>query len=185
MLGAGDCTDEVAEKILSAAVNAQLNASIQWKSKGVRKDGRPAQLEGNVPVRSDLADRFDLIFRIKVDLAWEYTLILRHLPSGVNIRRLDVRGTHRDRAGEDYICRTHKHRWSEARDNKDVYEPTDIRHDPAVPSPASLEVLDEEYRRVLTDFMGECNISLGAGYNWTSPPAPPQTLPLEGLEEYP
>ncbi|MEU1364642.1 hypothetical protein ABZ454_00670 [Streptomyces sp. NPDC005803] len=185
MLGAGDCTDEVAEKILSAAVNAQLNASIRWKSKSVRKDGRPAQVEGNVPVRSDLADRFDLLFRIKVDLAWEYTLILRHLPSGVNVRRLDVRGTHRDRAGEDYICRTHKHRWSEARNNKDVYEPTDIRHDPAVPSDASLEVLDEEYRRVLTDFMGECNISLGAGYNWTSPPAPPQTLPLEGLEEYP
>ncbi|MFJ9343457.1 hypothetical protein ACIRP0_29820 [Streptomyces sp. NPDC101733] len=185
MLGAGDCSDEVAEKILSATVNAQLNAAISWKSKSVRKDGRPAQLEGNIPVRSDLSDRFDLIFRIKVDLAWEYTLILRHLPSGVNIRRLDVRGTHRDRIGEDYVCRTHKHRWSEARANKDVYAPTDIRHEVAVPEDTSLEAMDQEYRRVLLDFMGECNITIGSGYNWVIPPAPPQTLPLEGLEEYP
>lgn len=92
MMGAGDCTDDVAEKILSATVNALLNVPIRWKSKSVRKDGRASQLEGNVPVRSDLSERFDLIFRIKVDLAWEYTLILRHLPSGTNIRRLDVRG---------------------------------------------------------------------------------------------
>ncbi|MFF8317796.1 hypothetical protein ACF06V_11575 [Streptomyces bobili] len=185
MMGAGDCTDDVAEKILSATVNALLNAPIRWKSKSVRKDGRASQLEGNVPVRSDLAERFDLIFRIKVDLAWEYTLILRHLPSGTNIRRLDVRGTHRDRVGEDYLCRTHKHRWSEARGNKDVYAPTDIRHDPAVPVDASLAVLDTEYRRVLLDFMGECNIAIGTGYTWSSPPAPPDALPLEELEEYP
>ncbi|WP_327183580.1 hypothetical protein [Streptomyces sp. NBC_01334] len=185
MMGAGDCTDDVAEKILSATVNALLNVPIRWKSKSVRKDGRASQLEGNVPVRSDLSERFDLIFRIKVDLAWEYTLILRHLPSGTNIRRLDVRGTHRDRLGEDYLCRTHKHRWSEARGNKDVYAPTDIRHDPAVPADASLAVLDAEYRRVLLDFMGECNIAIGTGYSWSSPPAPPDVLPLEELEEYP
>ncbi|MEU1161848.1 hypothetical protein ABZ372_14315 [Streptomyces sp. NPDC005921] len=185
MTGAGDCTDDVAEKILSATVNALLNAPIRWRSKSVRKDGRASQLEGNVPVRSDLSERFDLIFRIKVDLAWEYTLILRHLPSGTNIRRLDVRGTHRDRMGEDYLCHTHKHRWSEARGNKDVYAPTDIRHDPAVPADASLAVLDAEYRRVLLDFMGECNIAIGTGYTWSSPPAPPDALPLEELEEYP
>ncbi|MCK8680212.1 hypothetical protein [Streptomyces lichenis] len=185
MTGPGGCTDDVAEKILSSAVNAQLNAALVWKPKSVRRGGRPSQFEGVAPIRSDLSDRFDLIFRVKVDLAWEYTLILRHISSGANIRRLDVRGTHRDRAGEDYICRTHKHRWSEARADKDVYAPTDIRHDPDVPQDVSLTAMEVEYRQVVLDFMSECNIEVGTGYAWSSPPVLPETLPVEGWEEYP
>lgn len=84
-----------------------------------------------------------LLSRRQIPFPAEYTR-----SDGTCLKRLDVRGTHRDRAtGEDYINRTHKHRWSRARGDKDVYAPDDIRHNPDPILGATLASMDEEYDR--------------------------------------
>ena len=181
-------TDALAEKILSGTVNGALNAPLIWKKKNApRRQDAPIHVEGCAPLRSDLSCRLDIRMRIGLDLPWEYTLILLNLPGGECLRRLDIRGTHLDRkAGEQYINRTHKHRWSRQGGDADVYAPDDIRHSPEPIIGATLANMDEEYDRVVRDFIAECKMSVGGGYVWVPPPDLSLTQPtFEGLEDYP
>lgn len=183
-----EMTDALAEKILSGTVGGALNAPLTWKQKNApRKRSAPIHVEGCAPVKTDLSCRLEIRMRIGLDLPWDYTLILLHPPGGECIRRLDIRGTHLDRAGgEQYINRTHKHKWSRNRGNAEVYPPSDIRHSPDPIIGATLRSMDEEYDRVVRDFVSECKMSIGGGYVWVPPPAPSLSQPtFEGLEDYP
>ncbi|MFD6912110.1 hypothetical protein ACFWB2_07275 [Streptomyces virginiae] len=179
--------DALADKILGGKVGGALHLPFRWKQKNApRRAYSPIHVEANTPVRTDLSCRLDLRFRIGLDKPWEYSLILLHPGSRTVLRRLDVRGTHLDReTGEHFINRTHKHRWSEQRGNRDVYAPDDIRHAPDPIANATLTSMDEEYDRVVRDFVLECKMDISAGYVWI-PPTPPIPAPmLEGFEEYP
>ncbi|MFE9221880.1 hypothetical protein ACFYN3_36880 [Streptomyces lavendulae] len=179
--------DALAEKVLGGKVGGAICAPFQWKQKNApRRLGAPIHVEARAPIRTDLSCRLELRFRIGLDKPWEYSVMLIHPGSGSILRRLDVRGTHIDReTGEEYINRTHKHKWSEQRGNKDVYAPDDIRHSPDPILGATLTMMDEEYDRVVRDFVHECRMSIGGGYVWV-PPTPPLPVPtLEGFEEYP
>lgn len=181
-------TDGLAEKILSGTVAGALNTPLAWKQKNApRKKNAPIHVEAHAPVRTDLSCRLELRMRIGLDKPWDYTLLLLHVTARVILRRLDVRGTHVDRgAGETFINRTHKHKWSKASGNSEVYAPDDIRHTPDPIVGATLASMDEEYDRVVRDFITECKMVVGGGYVWVPPPEVASSQPtFEGLEDYP
>lgn len=182
-----DMTDALAEKIFSGTVGGLLNTPLTWKQKNMpKKAGKPVHVEAWAPLKTDLSCRLELRVRIGLDKPWEYTLMVLHPSDGTCLKRLDVRGTHRDReSGEEYINRTHKHRWSVARGDKDVYAPDDIRHSPDPVADATLASMDEEYDRVVRDFITECKMTLGEGYGWVPPTITQMQPMLDGLEEYP
>lgn len=164
-----------------------LNAPLVWKQKNApRRRSAPIHVEACAPVRTDLSCKLELRLRIACDVPWEYTLILLHPTDGTNVRRLDIRGTHIDRStGEEYLQRTHKHKWSTATGNNEVYEPDDIRHTPGPILGATAASMDEEYDRVLRDFITECKMTVGGGYVWVPPTLPDVQPTFDGLEDYP
>lgn len=182
-----ELNDELAAAILSGQVGAVLNRGLAWSPLNLRRNGVPTKIEGKGRIDcASLRDPFDFVVRLKPDKPWEHTCILRHVPSGRNVRRLDLRGTHRDRSsGEEWINRTHKHRWSEADGDKSVYTPDDICHKPSVPYVTSMNDLADEYRQVFEDFTKECLINLGPTYIWTHPPYPEVQDTIPSLERYP
>jgi hypothetical protein len=182
-----ELTDALADKILSGTVGGALNTPLTWKQKNrPRRTSAAIHVEASAPIKVDLSCRLELRMRIGLDKPWDYSLLLLHLVDGSCVRRLDIRGTHIDRSsGEEYLNRTHKHRWSRARGNKDVYAPNDIRHAPDPILGATVASMDEEYDRVVRDFIAECKMTVGGGYVWV-PPTLPDTQPaFDGLEEYP
>ncbi|MEN9646648.1 MAG: hypothetical protein RL238_3317 [Actinomycetota bacterium] len=107
---------------------------------------------------------------INKQLPGKYTMQLRQR-SGVNIRRLDVRGSHSNRPetgnSERWQSRTHKHRYRDMFEDAFAYTPTDIpdtTSSPFHPEP-------DEHGRVFEAFCGECGID-HAG-QWTDPPGEP------------
>jgi hypothetical protein len=183
-----EMTDGLAEKILSGTTGGALNAPLKWKQKNVpRKQSSAIHIEGSAPLRINLPCRLDLRMRIGLDKPWDYSLMILHPPDGIILRRLDIRGTHRDRdSGEEFINRTHKHKWSQQRKNKDVYAPDDIRHAPDPIFSASLASMDEEYDRVVRDFIAEAKMAVGVGYVWMPPALMRVVQPtFDGLEDYP
>lgn len=180
-------TDAVAAAIVGGGVDATVNRGLLWNPVNLRRDGMPSKIEGRVRVDAPaVAEPFELMMRLCPDKPWSYTCVLLHRTSGANVRRLDVRGTHRDRrGGRVWLNRTHKHRWSEAEGDRDVYTPVDIRHEPAVPVSAGMKDLADEYRQVFEDFTKECLIRLVEGYMWQHPPYPEPDQPIPTLERYP
>ncbi len=94
---------------------------------------------------------------------WRYTYQLRS--GGVQIRRLDVRGSHRNHVGEPGVWRdeTHKHRWTDLYGDAIAYSPDDI------PAKPGTTVGADEYRAVFEAFAAECRITLTGGYRWVEP----------------
>jgi hypothetical protein len=180
-------TDALAEKILSGTVGGALNTPLVWKQKNVpRKTSAAVHVEASAPIKIDLSCRLELRVRIGLDLPWDYSLLLLHPTGKACLRRLDIRGTHRDRsAGEDYLNRTHKHKWSVATGNGEVYAPDDIRHAPDPIANATLASMDEEYDRVVRDFIAECKMTIGGNYAWVPPTLPATQATFDGLEDYP
>ncbi|MDQ3577722.1 MAG: hypothetical protein M3443_09030 [Actinomycetota bacterium] len=168
-------------------MGAKLDRTLLWSPMNLRRDGLPTKIVGKGRVEcSGLDATFDLVMRLNPDKPWEHTSILLHVTSGKNVRRLDLRGSHVDRStGEQWINRTHKHRWSEADGNKSVYMPDDIRHVADVPLISSMKDLADEYREVFEDFTKECLIDLGPAYIWSDPSYPEVQDTLPTLERYP
>lgn len=81
-----------------------------------------------------------------------------------SIRRLDMRGRHRNPDGELWVATTHKHRWSSVDNNDWAYTPDEIPHE--MPGSA---VRADDYREVFEAFAAECNIALADGYEWSDP----------------
>ncbi|MFR9726693.1 hypothetical protein ACL02R_25525 [Streptomyces sp. MS19] len=104
----------------------------------------------------------------------------------VCLRRLDIRGTHAPRHSvEQFIYRTHKHKWSQAWGDKEVYAPDDIRHDPKPVMNATLAGMDEKYDRVVRVFVAECRMIVGGGDVWVPPQLPATQEAFDGMEDYP
>ncbi|MEU8711645.1 hypothetical protein [Streptomyces sp. NPDC048663] len=182
-----EMTDALAEKIFSGTVGGVLNTPLAWKQKNApRSAHKPVHIEAWAPLKTDLSCRLELRMRIGLDVLWEYSLLVLHPADKTCLKRLDVRGTHLDRStGEDYLNRTHKHKWSRARGNRDVYAPDDIRHTPEPIFGATLESMDEEYDRVVRDFITECKMTVGGSYAWVPPTIPVTQPTFDGLEDYP
>jgi hypothetical protein len=105
--------------------------------------------------------------RISTKLPGKYTFQLRQI-GGPNLRRLDVRGSHRNRPStgsrEKWTGRTHKHRYRDRHGDGFAYTPDDI---PATSAPA-MSPNPGEHKIVFVAFCGECGID-EAGM-WSDPP---------------
>lgn len=179
-------TDEDAAAILSGTIDARITRGLVWNPVNLRRNGSPTKIEGKVLVHADVDVAYELLLRLHPDRPWEYSVILLHKASGTNVRRLDIRGTHRDRrGGEEWVNRTHKHTWSRAAGNSNLYTPDDIRHDTAIPAARTMKDLAGEYQQVFEDFTAECRIALDAGYIWAHPPYPEPDQPIPTMERYP
>lgn len=104
---------------------------------------------------------------ISTILPGKYTFQLRQL-GGPNLRRLDVRGSHRNRPStgdaEKWNGRTHKHRFRDLHGDRFAYTPDDI---PDTSAP-TISPNPGEYREVFMAFCAECGID-EAGM-WSDPP---------------
>ena len=87
---------------------------------------------------------------------WKLTAYL--MIYGQHVRRLDVNGSHRNRTDdrEEWVERTHKHRFSEVHQDTVAYTPDDI---PPVPT---ADVVGEHYRGAFEAFCEEQAITLTA-----------------------
>jgi len=97
---------------------------------------------------------------------WKLTAYL--MIYGQHVRRLDVNGSHRNRTDdrEEWVERTHKHRFSEVHQDTVAYTPDDI---PPVPT---ADVVGEHYRRAFEAFCEEQAITLTGEYRWVDPVLP-------------
>lgn len=85
------------------------------------------------------------------------------------LRRLDVRGSHRNprtAGGESWCASTHKHRWTDIYADKAAYTPTDI---------SASTFNSGEYEVTFLEFCGECNIDFRG--QWQDPPEQRQGVP--------
>lgn len=182
-----DLTDALTASILSGSVGAQLNQGLRWAPKNIRGNGVPSKIEGRARIGGhNLGHPFDFLVRLNPDKPWSHTCILMHVTSCRHVKRLDLRGSHRDRETDElWLNKTHKHKWTAERGDRFVYTPDDIRHDLSVPNINSMKDLSHEYKQVFEDFTIECNISLGDGYSWVDPPYPEVQETFPGLERYP
>jgi hypothetical protein len=120
------------------------------------------------PVESPHDVRVALDLNINSKLLWKYTYQLRL--GSQPIRRLCVRGSHRNRCGgstESWISETHKHRYTDECGDSFAYAPSPF---PATPD---LTVTPSEYREVFEAFCDECNIERQVEWvepRWTAIP---------------
>jgi len=76
------------------------------------------------------------------------------------LRRLDVRGSHRNpttASGATWVVATHKHRWTDTHADQVAYEPPDV----ATPE----EMESGEHERVFNEFCTECRIGFTGKWN--------------------
>jgi hypothetical protein len=79
------------------------------------------------------------------------------------LRRLDVRGSHRNppaASGEKWLAATHKHRWTDSFADKVAYTAADISTPPTFDR--------SEYEGTFRAFCNECNITFSGA--WQDPP---------------
>lgn len=125
------------------AIPKFIDATVDWTYK--HRDVR-----ASLPVGNRQGQRINLQLRIAYPLPERLHVILawRQTP----IRRLDVRDNHvnPDRE-EEWVERTHKHRWTDLHGDGQAYTPEDI-------PPTDGPVTPGEYRRIVEAFCRECNI---------------------------
>lgn len=158
-------TDSVVAGVLDPSAGLELRVPVTWKTLDTTVRARMA-------LHNVRALPLSLNAQILIYKPWKFTVFL--MLHGVHLRRLDVNGSHRNRTGdcEQWTERTHKHLWSEAREDAEAYTPSDI---PSVPLTA---VTGGHYRRVFEAFCSECGIDLTAGYCWSDPVASPRDSSL-------
>ncbi|MCA1605943.1 MAG: hypothetical protein LC775_10830 [Acidobacteria bacterium] len=154
-------TDSVVASVLDPSAGLELRVPVTWKAVDTTVRARLA-------LHNVHALPLSLNAQVLIYKPWKFSVFL--MLHGSHLRRLDVNGSHRNRTSdrEQWIERTHKHRWSEAHDDAEAYTPRDI---PPVPL---TEVAGEHYRRVFEAFCSECGIHLAAGYCWSDPLAAPR-----------
>ncbi len=169
LASARSLTDHEAVELLGDDVTGTLSAPVEWNVRSAT-DGTPIGVWFEVPVFTSKGVTLSLFGRIALArpdkshwmLFWGDPANGQHR---ANLRRLDLRDTHRNPDGEFWDGRTHKHLWSEAVDNQVAYTPTDIPHDQSTKFDGS-----DDYRAVFEAFVTECKIGLGPDYKWSDPP---------------
>lgn len=100
--------------------------------------------------------------QITKDKPWKPTAYL--MLEAVQLRRLDVNASHTNPSDRQrWKWQTHKHRWTELRQDTVAYTPTDI---PDVPFEG---VTADHLRAVFEAFLGECQIMQAGAYTWNDP----------------
>jgi hypothetical protein len=121
------------------------------------------QFGGFVDARRETAVR--LIMTVSLLRPEKYTLLL--LRGEQVLRRLDVRGSHRNppaTSGQEWKVQTHKHAWSDGYADKVAYTPPDVR---------TMTFARDEYEVIFRAFCRECGVDFQG--RWTDPPKPAQT----------
>jgi len=152
--------NDVNETTIDILLRADLviRAPIAWR----QRDATDRRVRLHLPVANSLGEPLRLHAHIPIRIRWQYSMALvwRKVP----IRRLDVRGSHVnqcDGSGERWRRETHKHRWRDAYRDAWAYTPDDI------PDTSTIDVDQDEYRRVFEAFCGECKIRIETP--WVAP----------------
>lgn len=139
-----------------------VREEIKWRL----REPSDRRIRCRLTVANRLGEHVELHMHIARRMPWQYTIVLvwRRAP----IRRLDVRGSHRnvcDGSDETWTRSTHKHVWRDAFRDAWAYSPRDIP-----PTPA-LTLQQDEHPRVFEAFCAECQIQLDTVW------VPPLDLP--------
>lgn len=143
------------------SVQLKVAQPVRWS-----RDGRWWKSSVAVVGHGILAE-LTMTLSVSQDLPGRYSYQLRQ-NGGPILRRLDVRGPHRNRRAtgneERWAWRTHKHRHRDAFGDQFAYTPTDI---PPTTSPAQYPE-PGEHQAVFVAFCAECGLD-EAGM-WADPP---------------
>lgn len=150
-------TDSLAALVLDPAAHLELRVPMSWVV-------RPGRLRAEMSVHN--AHGLPLLLGVQLlpRKPWRLTAYLQLYQ--VQLRRLDVNGSHKNRSPDREVWdeRTHKHRWSEACRDTVAYTPGDI---PEVPE---ANPCGDDYRGAFEAFCGEQHIILTGEYRWVDPP---------------
>jgi hypothetical protein len=159
-------TEGEAAYLLSPASRLTARVSPNWGDRGVT-------VETKISVENKRGETIWRDMHISTIVPWKYTVQLRW--GNEPVRRLDVRGTHRNPGrGRSQYWRneTHKHRWTDAHRMNLAYSPTDL------PDTTAKAVAPGEYRLIFEAFCKECGIVLASSYRWVEPVFGPQASRL-------
>jgi hypothetical protein len=120
------------------------------------------ELKAEIDVHNGRGEPLVIDLAISIQLPWKYKYQLRW--GFMPIRRLDVRGSHRnicDGSNERWQRQTHKHLYRDPYRMSWAYSPVDI------PTTAVLSVSPGEYRDVFEAFCKECGIAVEC--EWVDP----------------
>ncbi len=163
-----DLTDGEADLLLgSPLAELVISGLIVWTNAAAHRPRGETRM--SVAVENRFAERLALSARISSVTPWRshWVVVWGKKEYGERpavLRRLDLRDSHHNPDGQEWINKTHKHRWSRAEANLWAYTPADIPHDPS-PFPDGRD----DYRAVCEAFASECGITLGPGYVWSEP----------------
>ncbi len=177
-----ELTDPQAAALLSDEVSRTISAPLEWDIRRA-PDGTAIEVRFEIPVFTSSDDTV-LTLRGRITLTrpdkshwvllWGSKSDSEH-PE--NLRRLDLRDSHRNPDGTYWHAETHKHLWSESSRNAVAYTPTDIPHDQSSDFDGT-----DDYRAVFEAFVAECKIELGPDYKWSDPPLLGSQQPLPNWE---
>lgn len=150
-------SDQLVAAVLDApTAKLELRVPLSWS-------GRPTTVRAELGVHNTHGLPLRAGLQVVRDKPWKVTVYL--MLYGTHLRRLDVNGSHRNRTdGQDWNYATHKHKFSEERQDAVAYTPEGM---PAVPF---TYVSDDHYRRVWEAFCVECGIRFGGAYAWQASP---------------
>jgi Family of unknown function (DUF6978) len=160
----GAMTEAEAAYLLSPASRLTVRVPPKWGTRSVT-------VETKISVENERGETIWLDMHISTRVPWKYSVQLRW--GNEPVRRLDVRGTHRNpRGGKHWRNETHKHRWTDAHRMNLAYSPKDLADTTAK------AVTPEEYRLTFEAFCKECGIVLAPSYRWVEPVFGPQASRL-------
>jgi hypothetical protein len=148
------------------AEGSSLVDAVRWAPQ--LRNSRWTQFAAFLDSPSETALR--LVMAVNTSLPGKYTILL--LRGEQVLRRLDVRGSHRNptaASGAHWSGETHKHRWTDDFADKVAYAPADI---------TTADPFDRsEYEATFRAFCAECSIAFSGA--WSDPPEQTQgTLDL-------
>jgi hypothetical protein len=163
-------TDELVAAILDPSPGLALQVPVRWKD-------RLATVRAQMSVHNARALPLFVGMQVTKDKPWKPTVYLMY--ENEQLRRLDVNGTHTNRTpdGEQWMSRTHKHRWSEEHRDAVAYTPADI---PSVPWS---DVTGHYLCDVFEAFLRECHIEMRGAYSWSDPTLASTTTGRLGVAE--
>jgi hypothetical protein len=148
--------DGVLAAVLDPSAGLALQVPVQWKD-------RTSCVRAQMAIHNVHAFPLFVGMQVTKDKPWKPTVYL--MCENEHLRRLDVNGSHANRTSdhEQWMNRTHKHRWSEAHRDAVAYTPEDI---PSIPWS---DVTGRHLREVFEAFLAECQIEMRGAYSWSDP----------------
>lgn len=148
-----------ADLLASPSVRKAVAGDVVWTVS-------PATVQGRIAVASAGHPELSVRINIKRQMPWSWSVLLLHEEGKANLRRLDLRQTHRNTRTDHaaFLRRSHLHRWSAENDDAHAVAPDFQWWDDdleAVPC--------DEYRAVVTAFCEHVGID-SSGLTWSLPP---------------